>query len=101
MASSRRNFIKGASLTALSAMQGATAEAVSASKDTNIELCLAYFYGLQERKIALSKQMGITGAVSPSSPGAVGLSNVKAWEREALIAVKKAYSKHGLQWRVL
>ncbi len=104
MASSRRNFIKkSVSLTALSTMglPGAGAEAISYSKDANIELCLAYFYGLQERKIELSKQMEVTGAVSPSSPWAVGLPNVNAWETEALVAVKQAYAKRGLQWKVL
>ena len=104
MTSSRRNFIKkSASLTALStmALPQISAEAVSQAKDANIELCLAYFYGLQERKIELSKQMGVTGAVSPSSPWAVGLPNVNAWEQEALVAVKQAYAKRGLQWKVL
>lgn len=104
MESSRRNFIKkSASLAALSTI-GLTPASVQArdyAKDVNIELCLAYFYGLQERKIELSKQMGILGAVSPSSPGAAGLPNVKPWEYEGLVAVKEAYAKRGLQWKVL
>ncbi len=83
------------------ALPQVSAEAVSYAKDANIELCLAYFYGLQERKIELSKQMGVTGAVSPSSPWAVGLPNVNGWEHEALVAVKQAYAKRGLQWKVL
>lgn len=104
MENSRRDFIKkGASLTALSSLGLTTtqASALKHAKDVNIELCLAYFYGLQERKIALSKQMGVLGAVSPSSPWAVGLQNVSAWEYEALVAVKEAFAKRGLQWKVL
>ena len=75
MGTSRRQFIKGgAALTALSTfdLQNSAAEVIRNSKDSNIELCLAYFYGLQERKIELSKQMGVTGAVSPSAPGVAG-----------------------------
>ena len=80
MGTSRRQFIRGgAALTALSTfdLQSSAAEVIRQSKDSNIELCLAYFYGLQERKIELSKQMGVTGAVSPSAPGVAGLKDVK------------------------
>lgn len=104
MENSRRNFIKkGASLTALSTigLSQASARMLPLAKNVNIELCLAYFYGIQERKIELSKQMGVLGAVSPSSPSIAGLPNVKAWEYEGLLAVKEAFAKRGLQWRVL
>ncbi len=104
MTSSRRVFInKSVSLTALSAfgLNDANAHAFKYTKDTKIELCLAYFYGLQERKIELSKQMGILGAVSPSNPGMAGLHEAKPWEYEALAAVKEAFAKRGLQWKVL
>lgn len=104
MTSSRRDFIKkGASLTTLSTLglNKASAHTYEYAKDTNIELCLAYFYGLQERKIQLSKQMGILGAVSPSNPGMAGLNEVKAWEYEALVAVKEVFEKRGLKWKVL
>src|SRR5688572_12037859 len=91
MGTSRRQFIRGsAALTALSTfnLQRSAAEVISHSKDFNIELCLAYFYGLQERKIELSKQMGVIGAVSPSAPGVAGLKDVKPWTLEAVTAVK-------------
>ena len=104
MGTSRRQFIKGGTaLAALSAfdLQNSAAEIISNSKDSNIELCLAYFYGLQERKIELSKQMGVTGAVSPSAPAVAGLKDVKPWTLEAVTAVKGTYAKHGLQWKVL
>jgi mannonate dehydratase len=77
------------------------AHSVQYAKDANVELCLAYFYGLQERKIELSKQMGVLGAVSPSNPGMAGLHDVKPWEYEALAAVKEAFATRGLQWKVL
>src|SRR5688572_27768320 len=104
MAPSRRDFIKkGAALTAFSAgaMQGQTHEAPSYIKDTNIQLCLAYFYGLQERKMELSKQMGVTGVVSPSSPWMLNMRDTKPWTIDALSAVKNAYAQRGMQWIVL
>src|SRR5262245_6394433 len=104
MGTSRRQFIKSsAALTALTPfnLQAHVGDVVKNSKDANIELCLAYFYGLQERKIELSKQMGVTGAVSPSAPGVAGLKDVKPWTLEAVTAVKEAYAKHGLEWKVL
>lgn len=103
MATSRRHFIRqAASLTAFTSVKPAVhGEIASLTNDVRIDLCLAYFYGLQERKIALSKQMGITGAVSPSGPWMVGLNNTHAWEYEALRAVKEAYAKRGLRWIVL
>ncbi len=104
MYKSRRNFVKKsgvlAALSTLNLTEG-FAKTVSYAKEAEIELCLAYFYGLQERKIALSKQMGVTGAVSPSSPWIAGLPNAKPWSLEALKAVKKAYENHGLSWKVL
>lgn len=104
MPSSRRNFIKrSASLTALSTLdfRNTISPPFRYAKEANIQLCLAYFYGLQERKIELSKQMGVIGAVSPSSPGIAGLHDVKPWTLEALTAVKDTYAKKGLQWKVL
>ena len=101
---SRRNFVKKSSaLAALSTLKLAEgfANTHQYAKEANIELCLAYFYGLQERKIALSKQMGVTGVVSPSSPWIAGLRDTKPWSLEALKAVKKAYETHGLEWKVL
>ena len=45
--------------------------------------------------------MGVIGAVSPSSPWAVGLRDVHPWTLEALEAVKQKYEAHGLTWSVL
>jgi len=105
MGASRRDFIKkSAGLTALSAVglqHKALADAEVYAPQANIELCLAYFYGLQERKMALSKQMGVTGVVSPSSPWMLNMRDTKPWTLEALTAVKDAYAQRGLQWKVL
>jgi mannonate dehydratase len=104
MITSRRKFIeRSVALTTLSTLgfRSNASPFLPLKYDGNITLCLAYFYGLQERKIELSKQMGVTGAVSPSSPWMLGLNDAKPWEYETLRAVQDAYAKRGLQWKVL
>lgn len=103
MITSRRKFIqRSAALTTLSTLGlHSNASTLPSIYDGDITLCLAYFYGLQERKIELSKQMGVTGAVSPSSPWMLGMKDAKPWEYETLRAVQEAYAKRGLQWKVL
>lgn len=103
----RRRFIqRGTALTALATMGvGQRLESIARpparAAEAKIDLCLAYFWGLQERKMLLQKQMGMTGVVSPSSPWAVGMPNARAWEYDAVAAVKAAYAKNGLEWKVL
>lgn len=104
MTASRRDFIrKSAGLTALSSFHPNPAAEIHRenARDANIDLCLAYFYGLQERKMELSRQMGVTGVVSPSSPWMLNMRDTKPWTLEALTAVKDAYARRGMQWRVL
>lgn len=102
MSASRRDFLKkSAVLTTLSTGNVSGTLSASTKPGGDIELCLAYFYGLQERKMALSRQMGVTGVVSPSSPWMLNMRDVKPWSIEALSAVKKAYADRGMNWRVL
>src|SRR5690606_1689563 len=98
----RRRFIRNsAALTALATMGFDSTIAKSAPSAANVDLCLAYFWGLPARKMLLQQQMGITGVVAPSSPWAVGLRDTQPWEYEAVAAVKAAWEKNGLQWKVL
>ena len=100
MSASRRDFIKKtAALTALS--PGVATNRILSEAVGDIELCLAYFYGLQEKKMALSRQMGVTGVVSPSSPWMLNMRDTKPWSIEALTVVKDAYAARGMQWKVL
>jgi mannonate dehydratase len=102
MGKSRRDFIKkSAALTALSSVRLQRAAAGTSEPNSEIQLCLAYFYGLQERKMSLSRQMGVTGVVSPSSPWMLNMRDTEPWSFEAVRAVKDAYAQRGLQWRVL
>lgn len=102
MANSRRDFIrKSAAISALSTVSIPQSARNASDANADIQLCLAYFYGIQERKIALSKQMGVTGVVSPSSPWMLNMRDTPPWTLEALTAVKEAYAQRGMQWKVL
>jgi mannonate dehydratase len=105
MSTSRRQFLKkGASVTALSSigLSGNGMETVrNIAKDTQIDLGLAYFWGIQERKISLSKQMGVTGVITPSKPDVAGLRGTNPWELNVLEGVKEAYESRGMRWTVL
>lgn len=114
MTRNRRGFIKkSASLAALSVagVNGIPSESTTPKrdsttaaqplKDAGMQLCEAYFFGMQPQKIALAKQMDVLGAVGGINPGMVGLKEVKPWEYEAIAAVKKAWEKEGLQLKVI
>lgn len=100
----RRDFIrKGASLAALSAAGIALNSAPLKTMKTgeNIEFCTSYFFGLQEQKLALSRQMGVTGAVAPPSPRYADMREKNGWDIEVIAAVKERFKKEGLDWRVV
>ncbi|UFH53878.1 mannonate dehydratase [Spirosoma sp. KNUC1025] len=115
MRKSRRAFIRNtASLAALSASGLASgnadinhptrlpsADLATFSKDAGMQLCEAYFSGMNEQKIALTKQLDVLGAVGGINPGMAGLNDVKPWEYQAVAAVKEAWEKVGLKLRVI
>lgn len=105
MPTSRRQFLKNtAALSSVPAWgldPSAPKRLLNQSKDARIDLCLAYFWGLQERKLALSRQMGVTGVVAPSNNRMVDLRDVPSSSLPVLKAVKAAYEERGMQWRVL
>ncbi len=105
MLNSRRKFLrKSAFFTALSTLGFTPSRATSLShlsRDASIDLGLAYFWGIQERKLALSRQMGVTGVIAPSSPNRLNMRDTPPWTFEALVAVKNAYEDHGMRWTVL
>ena len=113
MKNSRRNFLQqSASVAALSAGSLSTDTVFSSpkitsispstlSKDAGMQLCEAYFNGMETQKIALTKQMDVLGAVGGINSGMVGLKDVKPWEYEAIAAVKEAWQKVGLTLRVI
>lgn len=108
MKNSRRTFLrKSTSLAALTVGGLNTVQAHTVSpaaelaKDAGMQLCEAYFWGMEEQKIALTKQMDVFGAVGGINPGMVGMKDVNPWELKAVRAVKEAWDKVGLKLRVI
>ena len=112
----RRSFIKkctaiaaGASLAGIKpdpkrdemALSGRKKAHGSHLRDTGIELCLAYFWGIEPWKVALSRQMGVYGAVGGISPKMVDMPGANNYDYEVIKAVKEAWEREGLQLRVI
>ncbi|MDQ6813773.1 MAG: mannonate dehydratase [Bacteroidota bacterium] len=117
MKENRRNFLKrSTSLAAAVSITGMTAsmanplihkekgrlKAVSnLAKDAGMQPSEAYFSGMNERKIALLRQMNVFGAVGGINTKMVGLDTAKPFEEKSVLAVKDAYSKAGLHFNVV
>ena len=110
MSDNRRNFIKKTaslaaatslgsvgSLLASAAQQKQQAEVKEYVKDAGMELSEAYFRGLEEKRIAFTKQLDVFGAVTGVRPP----EGLKPWEPKAIIANKEAWEKVGLKWNVV
>ncbi|MEZ4903234.1 MAG: mannonate dehydratase [Spirosomataceae bacterium] len=71
------------------------------AKDAGIQLCLAYFWGIEPQKVALAKQMQVLGAVGGISPAMVKMNHDKSHDLKLIRAVKEAWEKEGLQLKVI
>ncbi|NIJ55159.1 mannonate dehydratase [Dyadobacter arcticus] len=107
MTNSRRNFIKNSTTLAAASASGLNPTFSSSStkkdyiQDGGIQFCLAHFFGMDKRRIELSKQMRVLGAVGGINPKSVGLNDVNPWDYEAVMAVKEAWVKVGLTLKVI
>lgn len=110
MKNSRRDFIKKSTSLAALTVGGVPVpktsgfpanETPALIKDAGMQLCEAYFNGMEEQKIALTKQMAVLGAVGGINPRMVGLTNAKPWDKPAIVAVKEAWTKVGLNFSVI
>lgn len=109
MKNSRRTFLQKSTSLAALAVGGINVPSRAAKnrkpgdlvRDAGMQLCEAYFWGLEEQKIALTKQLDVLGAVGGINPGMAGLKDVKSWELKAVRAVKEAWDKVGLKLRVI
>jgi mannonate dehydratase len=115
MKDNRRDFIKkSASLAAALTIGGSAAsfaevrhaskqaakERAKVARDAGMQLCEAYFGGMEEQKIALTKQMDVLGAVTGINPSFAG-PNAKPWEYNTIAANVEAWKKVGLNLRVI
>ncbi len=118
MKDKRRDFIKkGAALAAASFIGGLQPAIAAANrpvrkqnqgsstndlaKDGGLQMSEAYFAGMQEQKIALTKQMGVLGAVSGINTHMVGMPDAKPFDPKAITAVKEAWTNVGLNFNVI
>jgi mannonate dehydratase len=123
MEDQRRDFLKKSAALAIAACMGGIAPAAAGAitpgsgrphkkqkpelntrnlaKDAGMQLSEAYFAGMQEQKIALTRQMDVLGAVSGINTHMVGLDDLKPWEPKAITAVKEAWEKVGLKLNVI
>jgi len=109
MTSKRRDFIKqSASLAA-----GFSINTISTNRpdhdksslglmvrDAGMKISEAFFWGLDERRIAYCKQMDVYGAVGGIQTALAG-KDVKPWEPAAIKATKEAWDKAGMKFNVV
>lgn len=69
--------------------------------DAGMEMSEAYFWGPNEQRVALAKQLNVFGAVAGVNPQVAGLKNAVPWEYETVKAVKGAWAKLGLNFNVV
>ncbi|MGI4020203.1 MAG: mannonate dehydratase [Janthinobacterium lividum] len=70
------------------------------ARDAGMQMCEAYFAGMEERKVALTKQMDVLGAVAGINPKLMN-ADAKPWEFEAIKSNVDAWKKVGLTLRVI
>jgi mannonate dehydratase len=115
MNDNRRDFIKkGASLAAALSFGGVDAKAgsvtykqgiknakdsVAAVRDAGMQFCESYFFGMDKKKIALTKQMDVLGAVAGIQP--LAGANAQLWAYDTIMANVKAWNDVGLKLRVI
>jgi mannonate dehydratase len=118
MKDNRRDFIKKTASLAAALSIGNTASALThqhdiarergksarehatVARDAGMQMCEAYFAGMDERKIALTKQMDVLGAVGGINPRIAG-TDAKPWEYDTIKANVDAWDKAGLKLRVI
>jgi mannonate dehydratase len=118
MKNNRRDFMKKSAAFAAALSIGGIGSAVSSpliqdfntnyelngmAQDAGMEMSTAYFAGIEPSRqlIELAKQMNALGAVAGINPKMVGLNDVNPWDYKAIVAVKDAWKKVGLNYNVV
>ena len=107
MSNSRRSFLKSSTALASTSLAGQTigdspkTPPRSYLKDAGLQFCLAHFYGMDKRRIELSKQMQVLGAVGGTNSRGLGLTDLKPWDYQVILAAKEAWAKEGLTLKVI
>jgi mannonate dehydratase len=110
MARNRRDFLKKGAATFWIAASGVSTiplvakprpKKVEPIRDMGLDMCLAYFWGIEPRKVALAKQMNVLGAVGGINPVMAGLQDAKPWDLAVIKGVQDAWKGQGLNLRVI
>lgn len=109
MKDSRRKFLKTSAVIAAGASFPQQSPAFHIGKpikddllqDAGMHLCLAYFWGIEPRKVALARQMRVLGAVGGINASLAGLPHDRNYELQAVKATKEAWAKEGLDLKVI
>ncbi|WP_069659044.1 mannonate dehydratase [Arcticibacter eurypsychrophilus] len=118
MKENRRDFIKKSASLAAALSLGVTAASAAAIqqivlektkanpvpqiyiRDAGMQLCEAYFSGMDEHKMALTRQMDVLGAVGGINMKLVA-ADAKPWEYNSIKATVDAWEKVGMKLRVI
>lgn len=108
MSTNRRSFLKKSAAAAALSLTGggldrhAQAQPLTTSiKDMGVDMCLAYFWGIEPRRVALARQMDVLGAVGGINPAMANLRGSKPWDLEVIKGVKAAWENQGLSLKVI
>ncbi|GAB3021457.1 mannonate dehydratase [Spirosoma pulveris] len=109
MENSRRHFLKNSASVAALSLAGQQPDIPAQSgtlplayvKDAGMQFCLAHFYGMDKRRIELSKQLQVMNAVGGINARPLGITDAQPWEYKAIMAVKDAWTKEGLTFKVV
>ena len=119
MADKRRNFIKKGAALAAAVSIGGLSSALAYSgkvkrktedtrptingyvKDAGMVMSEAYFWGPDERRIELMKQLGVFGAVGGINPQMTGTPGLNPWDPKVITANKEAWERAGLKLNVI
>ncbi|WP_199856355.1 mannonate dehydratase [Lunatibacter salilacus] len=71
------------------------------AKDMGLDMCLAYFWGIEPRKVALAKQMNVLGAVGGINPGMANHQGSNPWDLDVIKGVKASWENVGLRLKVI
>jgi mannonate dehydratase len=119
MANKRRNFIKKSAALAAAVSIGGLSSALSSTgkstkntedagakmngyiKDAGMVLSEAYFWGPDERRVELMKQLGVFGAVGGINSQMTSTPDLMPWDPKVITANKQAWEKIGLKLNVI
>lgn len=117
MNNNRRDFLRKSATLASAASLGGLSSAIASpaifskgriaenlmtnAKDAGMQMSEAYFWGMDERRVAFMKQLEVFGAVAGINASMAGSTELSPWDPKVITANKLAWEKAGLQLKVI